>query len=519
MKLETLIDAIADKKTPAGLAEAAAAEIGGIYYRSDQVRPAGVFVALTGHFADGHDYIADAVERGAAAVVVDRPVSVGVPAIEVAETRRAMAEMAAAFYGRPSERLTLIGITGTNGKTTVAYLLENILKQQGVKTGVIGTVNYHYEGKTLPCGLTTPEAPDLQRVLSEMADAGVTHVIMEVSSHGVVLERVYGCRFDVGVFTNLSQDHLDFHGDMAAYWAAKQRFFTDYLHFRPPQKSAAVINCNDDRGRALARRLEGPDVLTVGSEQNCRVRASAPGFDETGISGRMHLPAAGFDFHSPLVGQFNLENILCAVGAAAALQAAPETIRAGIEGFDSVPGRLEPVANEGRRHVFVDFSHTPAALENVLTTLKAIIPGRLICIFGCGGDRDRGKRPQMGEIAARYADLVIVTSDNPRTEEKQQIIDDIVAGVGRITTRRIEPAAVDTHFAPGGFVVEADRSGAIDCGIRVSAAGDAVLIAGKGHETYQIIGRQTIAFDDRVAAQKALAARGMINNGTDSMDN
>ncbi|MGM0452148.1 MAG: UDP-N-acetylmuramoyl-L-alanyl-D-glutamate--2,6-diaminopimelate ligase [Thermodesulfobacteriota bacterium] len=519
MKLEILIDAIADKPTPAGWAETAVSDITGIYFRSDQVRPGGVFVALTGHFADGHDYIADAVDRGAAAVVVDRPVSAGVPAIEVVDTRRAMAEMAAAFYGRPSERITLIGITGTNGKTTVAYLLESILKQQGVKTGVIGTVNYHYGAKTFPGGLTTPEAPDLQRVLSEMADAGVTHVIMEVSSHGVVLDRVRECRFDVGVFTNLSQDHLDFHGDMEAYWAAKQRFFTDCLHCRPPQKPAAVINCHDEKGRALARQLEGAAVLTVGSDENCRVRASAPGFDETGISGRMHLPDAEFLFHSPLVGPFNLENILCAAGAAAALHVAPETIRAGIESFDSVPGRLEPVANNARRHVFVDFSHTPAALENVLTALRAIVPGRLICIFGCGGDRDRGKRPQMGEIAARHADLVIVTSDNPRTEAKQQIIDDIVAGVGEITTRRIDPAAIDTHFVSGSFVVDADRAGAIDCGIRVSAAGDAVLIAGKGHETYQILGRQTIAFDDRAAAQKALAAYGMIKNGTDSMDN
>lgn len=518
MKLKRLIDAIADKRPSAGAAEVADCEINGIYYGSDRVRPGGLFVAVKGQNADGHAYIDDAVSRGAAAVVADRPVSAGVPVIEVADTRRAMAEMAAAFYGRPSEQMTMIGITGTNGKTTTAYLLESILAQQGHRPGVIGTVNYHFRDHTLPCGLTTPEAPDLQRVLAEMAAAGVTHVIMEVSSHGVVLDRIYGCCFDVGVFTNLSQDHLDFHGDMENYWAAKKRFFTHYLNCGN-RRAKAVVNGNDEKAKQLAQSLDGVEVLTAGTDAFEQIRATDLQFDETGISGRLHLFSAGFAFHSPLVGRFNLENVLCAAGAAAALDVSPEAVRAGIEGFDRVPGRLEPVENDGRRHVFVDFSHTPAALENVLTTLKAIVPGRLICIFGCGGDRDRGKRPQMGEIAARHADLVIVTSDNPRTEPPEQIIADVVDGVARITENRIEPAMIDTDFAAGTYVVEADRAAAIDCGIRVSASGDAVLIAGKGHEPYQIIGGQTIAFDDRAAARKALAARGMINNDTHTMDN
>ncbi len=486
-------------------------EITGIYHRSDQVKPGGVFVALPGENADGHDFAADAVGRGAAAVVAQRPIEPGACVVSVKNTRRALAEMAAAFYGYPSKKLTLIGVTGTNGKTTTSFLLEHILLCSGISAGVIGTVNYHYAGKTLKSGLTTPEASDMQRLLAEMAESGVTHVIIEVSSHGVVLDRIAQCGFEVGIFTNLSQDHLDFHKDMAHYWDAKKRFFTDYLKGK---NASAVINMDDAKARELADALEGVRQFRVGMGNAGRIRPSELEFSQNGISGCLHLENGSFQFCSALVGRFNLENILCAAGAAEALGVLPDKIREGIETFVAVPGRLERVVNSLDRHVFVDYSHTPAAMENVLGTLRRNIDGRLICIFGCGGDRDRGKRPKMGGIACKYADLVVVTSDNPRTESPEKIIEDILEGIKKCA--RAAPETLDQDFIPATFTVEADRRKAIRLGIRVSKPGDAVLIAGKGHETYQIIGREIFDFDDRIEAQQVLS--GGINDVADTLD-
>lgn len=492
-------------------ADPAGIEITGIHYRSDRVQPGGLFVALSGKRFDGHDFVQDAVGRGAAAVVAGRLVPAGVPVIVVENPRMALARMAAAFHGHPARQMILAGVTGTNGKTTTAFLLEHILQCRGLCTGMIGTINYHYAGKTFQSRLTTPEAADIQQMLAEMRAAGVSHAVLEVSSHGVALERIAGCEFRLGIFTNLSQDHLDFHGDMQEYWSAKKLFFTRYLG---GAGAAAVINIDDEKGRELAGNLAGIREIRVGLGNGATVYASGIRFDQGGIYGRLHLESGSFTFHSSLAGRFNLENILCAAAGAEVLGVPIDVIREGIESFAAVPGRLERVPNTLDRHVFVDFSHTPAALQNVLVTLGEIVSGRLICIFGCGGDRDRGKRPEMGRIAARYADLVIVTSDNPRTEPPGRIIDDIVSGMD--PCRKVSADALDGDFSSGTFAVEPDRRRAIRIGIRASKPGDAVLIAGKGHETYQIIGHRTVAFDDRLEAERVLAWE--MDDVADTMD-
>lgn len=514
MRLSRLIEKIDAgniKKVSAGNKNPADPLVTGIYYRSDQVGSGGIFVAIAGQKTDGHDFARDAAARGADVVVSQKPLDIDVRVIEVKNTRKALAEMAAVFHGNPSEKMALIGVTGTNGKTTTAFLLEHILQCEGLRSGMIGTINYHYSGTIVKSGLTTPEAPDLQSVLAEMAEAGVNHVILEVSSHGVALERIRGCRFAAGIFTNLSQDHLDFHGDMEQYWAAKKRFFTDYIK---ETGARAILNMDDKKGRELAGELEGITQVRVGVSDTAQIRASELRFDQKGISGLLHLGKESFEFHCPLAGRFNLENILCAAGAAFCLGVSRKAVQEGIGTFVSVPGRLERVPNLLSRHVFVDFSHTPAALENVLTTLREVADGRVICIFGCGGDRDRGKRPAMGDIVARYSDLAVVTSDNPRTEPPEKIIEDIVKGI--VGHRNIEPESLTPDFEPGLFTVEADRRKAIRLGIRASKPGDTVLIAGKGHETYQIIGEKTVAFDDRLEAAQVLS-RG-INDVANTMD-
>lgn len=475
-------------------------EIKGIRYRSDRITPGDVFVALPGQSMDGHDFAPGAAARGAAAVVADRELDLNVPVLVVKDTRLALARASACFYGHPSEQLALVGITGTNGKTTTAYLLEHILKRSGLSTGLIGTINYHYAGKTFKSSLTTPESSDLQHILANMVQSGVTHCIMEVSSHGTVLQRIAECRFCLGVFTNISQDHLDFHKNMDDYWSAKKSFFIQYLQ---EPGTVAVVNTDDKKGRELCDILGAGRYIRVGLGNGSMVYASQLSFDQDGISGLLHLQSASFPFHSPMVGRFNLENILCAAAAAEVMEISPRAIGRGVETFISVAGRLEPVSNALGRHVFVDFSHTPEALKNVLQTLKEIIPGRIICVFGCGGDRDRGKRPVMGEIAARYADFVVVTSDNPRTENPESIIADILKGI--TAGRKILPSQADSDFEQKVFTVEPDRRQAIRLGIRASKPGDAVLIAGKGHETYQIIGHQAVAFDDHLEAQRVLA--------------
>lgn len=479
-------------------------EIGSIHCRSQNVRPGGLFIAIPGFHADGHDFIDDALSKGAVAIMVQKPIDRNTAVVEVADTRAAMGPVAARFFGNPSQKLTVVGITGTNGKTTTSLIIENILKEAGFSTGAIGTIDYHFGGKHFANPVTTPESLDLQRILGAMRDAGVTHVAMEASSHAIDLHRLDACWMDVAVFTNLTQDHLDYHGDMARYWACKQRLFTRHLVEGPKRgKAVAVINRNNAHGRELAG-VVNLRTLTVGFSDDNDFRADGVECRLDGISGELSTPGGRFPFQSPLVGRHNVENILCAAAAAWALGVPSGAIRSGIAGLGSVPGRLESIPNNRDRFVFVDYAHTPDALENVLAAVRALTKERIICVFGCGGDRDRRKRPIMGEIAGRLADLAVVTSDNPRTEDPMEIIREILPGVGQTAMQEYDSRNLAEWTTGRGFLVEPDRRRAIGLAVEASRSGDVVLVAGKGHETYQIIGRETLPFDDRVEVKEAL---------------
>lgn len=480
-------------------------DIRSIHYRAQEVTPGGLFVAVPGLAADGHNFIDHALARGAAAILTQKTITRDTTVVTVSSTRKAMGGISSAFFGRPSERLCIIGITGTNGKTTTVYLLESILAAAGHKVGIIGTIDYHYDGKIYPNPVTTPESLDIQRILSEMLACGVTHVVMEISSHAIDLSRISACYLDIGVFTNLSRDHLDYHGDMNAYWECKKRLFTTFLNHGPKKnRASAVINIDNEKGRNLLEALD-MQCITAGSCESAVIRPADISYALEGIGGKIHTPAGTLAFSSPLVGRHNLENILCAVGAGVALEMDLEFIRAGIGNLSFVPGRLEPVTRDRwNRFVYVDYAHTPDALENVVLAIRAVTSCRIICIFGCGGDRDRTKRPRMGEIAGRLCDLSVITSDNPRTEDPLSIIAEIVGGVHKTASIVYRQADLQNGFIKKGYIVELDRRRAIDTGIRASRPGDVVLIAGKGHENYQVIGKRTIDFDDKRVAEKTI---------------
>ncbi len=479
-------------------------EICSIHYRAQDVKPGGLFVAISGHAADGHDFIDEALARGASAVVTQKPVYKDSIIIVVKNSRKALAAIAARFYRNPSEKLFMIGITGTNGKTTTSYLIESILSSAGFKIGVIGTINYRYSGKAFKNPVTTPESLDLQRILSEMLKDGITHVVMEISSHAIDLSRTDGCSLDVGVFTNLSQDHLDYHKDMNTYWSCKKRLFTENLsQDSQKNRTLAVINTNDEKGKELLNMLP-IYCLSIGNSNDNMIWAQNLQNDLTGIMGRITTPAGVFEFKSPLVGKHNLENILCATGVGVALRLPLESIKSGIEALSSVPGRLEPVLNDMGRFVYVDYAHTPDALENVLSALRAMKSDRIICVFGCGGERDKGKRSQMGEISGRQSDLAIITSDNPRAEDPIKIINQVLDGTKKTSLQAYTPGELKAGFEKKGYVIEPDRRKAIQLGISASQPGDTVLIAGKGHETYQIFRDKIVPFDDRKEAKRAL---------------
>ncbi len=506
MKFSNLVKAVKPLSVEhAGAVKDSDPQIEAIHYRSQEVQPGGSFVAISGQSADGHDFIEDAIKRGAVAIVSQKAIDCKVPHVRVADTRQALADIAAHFYGNPSGQLTVIGITGTNGKTTTAYLVESILQQAGLAVGVIGTINYRYGGDTFDNPITTPESLDLQRILSDMLRCGISHVVMEASSHAIDLQRIRRCWFDVAVFINLSQDHLDFHGDMQSYWKSKQRLFTDYLVQGPKSAQAvAVINGNNASGKELAQMVSVP-VISTGLESNDTVHAQNAHCGRSRIKGEIMTPRGTFEFESRLVGEHNLENILCAAGVGAALELSNAHIKSGIETVTTIPGRLELIENNIERYVYVDYAHTPDALENVIMALKGIMQARIICVFGCGGDRDKDKRPLMGEIAARLCDLAVITSDNPRTEDPMVIIDHIKDGAQKARGRHYQRADLSNGFKQKGYVIEADRKQAIRLGIEMSSSGDTVLIAGKGHETYQILGTTTVDFDDRLEARNALA--------------
>jgi len=484
-------------------------EVSSICYDSRKCGPGSLFVAVGGLKVDGHDFIPEAAARGAKFILHDRPFAAGpgLFAARVRDSRRSLGIAGRNFYGHPSSRLPLIAVIGTNGKTTVTYLLEAILAAAGFQPGVIGTVNYRYGGRILAASHTTPESLDFQRILAEMLRDGATHVVAEISSHAIDLARIDDCEFAMGVFTNFTQDHLDYHGTMDNYFQAKKRFFTDVLPKSPKRFAPrAIVNADDPWGRKLLAEFREP-ALTYGIDATCDVRAESFRLSPEGIEAVILSGSRRLDVRSPMIGRFNLYNVLAAAAAAEVLGLSADAVRSGISSLSAVPGRMERVSRNGQPLVFVDYAHTEDALRRVLQNLQDFKTGRIFTVFGCGGDRDRGKRPLMARAAADYSDTVIVTSDNPRTENPLAIIDEIETGMNKDLIAKVDPAALGERRNAKIFAVIPDRAQAIEAAIRAAAAGDTVLIAGKGHEDYQIIGARKFPFDDRTVARQALARR------------
>jgi UDP-N-acetylmuramoyl-L-alanyl-D-glutamate--2,6-diaminopimelate ligase len=481
------------------------APVTGVAYHSREVVPGGLFVALKGCRTDGHLYLAASLDQGARVVVTEQELTTpkGVTVVRVDQARLALAHISAAFYDHPSRELTLVGITGTNGKTSTTYILEAILRAAGCRVGVVGTVNYRVGESTWPAPVTTPESLDLQRLLREMRTRGVTHVFLEVSSHALDLRRVDGAVFAAAVFTNLSQDHLDYHRDLDEYFAAKSRLFLEILaNGRPFRGGLAVLNLDDPRGRELKDAVRVP-ALTYGLNPESLVRPLSCRFRQDGLSARLTTPAGEVEITSRLVGPFNLANILAAAATALGLGIDPDTVARGIAALPGVPGRLERFGPPAGPGVFVDYAHTPAAITQAVAALQTLNFSRLITVFGCGGDRDRSKRPLMGQAAAAGSQLVIVTSDNPRTEDPLAIIGEIDAGLKKSGLPRLDAAAAQRGEA--GYLVIPDRREAIRLAVSLARPGEAVLVAGKGHEDYQIWGAERRHFDDREEVAQALA--------------
>lgn len=477
-----------------------------VCYDSKHCSAESLFVAVRGLKFDGHNYIPEAIASGARFIVHESDYSPppGVTAIRVKDSRRALGILGKNFYQHPSSRLCLVGIVGTNGKTTITYLLESIFKAAGFRTGVLGTVNYRFNAVVKLAPNTTPESFEMQKILREMEQDGVTHVISEVSSHSLDLRRVDDCDFDIGVFTNFSQDHLDYHLTMENYFQAKERFFTEVLQRSSKKRRyRMIVNADDPWGKRLVRDANIAP-LTFGINEPCDVRAEAFKLSIGGIHARINVRGTSLDVTSSLIGNFNLSNIVASVAAAASLDISDDHILSGIANLKNVPGRLENVNGAHGVKVFVDYAHTEDALRRVLESLSAFKEKRLITVFGCGGDRDRGKRPLMGAAATHFSDLAIVTSDNPRTEDPLAIIGEIEAGIRSDSVRKLESDHITLPFGQKAYLIVPDRKTAIETAIAFAQAGDIVLIAGKGHEDYQIIGNRKIFFDDRLVAAEAL---------------
>src|SRR4051812_20042951 len=453
-------------------------EVTALAYDNRLVTPGTLFFCVPGFTRDGHDFAPDAVGRGAVALVVQRPLGLGVPEVRVDDVRAAMAPAAAALNGDPTAALEAVGITGTNGKTTTAFLVRSLLEAGGIATGMLGTVNAIVAGAERPMVRTTPEAIDLQRTFAEMRDAGDRAVVMEVSSHALALHRADAIHWAVAIFTNLTQDHLDFHPTMEDYFLAKRRLFD-------AGPEVAVINVDDPYGMRLAHDF--PDAIRIGIDSmHAQVRAREIESDASGS----RFTVDGLELHSPLPGRFNVLNVLGAVVAARALGVDDATIADALTHAVRVPGRFEPVDEGQPFAVLVDYAHTPDSLDNVLRAARPLATGRVIVVFGAGGDRDRAKRPLMGAVACDQADVVIVTSDNPRNEDPRAIVAEVLQGCG---------AGVD---------VEIDRRAAIERAVGIAEAGDIVVVAGKGHEQGQEFeGGRKVPFDDVTVAREALRAR------------
>jgi UDP-N-acetylmuramoyl-L-alanyl-D-glutamate--2,6-diaminopimelate ligase len=463
----------------------AAVPISGLAYRSAETKPGALFFCVPGTKLDGHDFAGEAAAGGATAVLAERWLELpdGVAQVVVPSVRRAMGPVASAFYGRPSERMVLVGITGTNGKTTTTYLLEEVFRVAGLVPGVIGTTGARVDGVPVPIERTTPEAPDFHRLLAGMLERGVSAVAMEVSSHGLDQHRVGGARFACAVFTNLSQDHLDYHGSIEEYYRAKALLFTQEMSDR------AAINVDSQEGRRLLAGIgDRLPVITYGAAEDADVRATDIEVRSDGVSFRV----GAREVRSPLRGAFNVQNCLATLAAARQVGIEDDAAVRGVGGVRGVPGRFEPVDAGQRFLVVVDYAHTPDSVENVLGAARSLAEGHhVLVVVGCGGDRDRGKRPLMGEAASRLADLAVITSDNPRSEDPLAIISEIEPGARR---------------GGGRFVIEPDRRSAIRLALMEAGEGDVVVIAGKGHETRQEFADRTIPFDDRVVAREELGA-------------
>lgn len=482
MELDALIRAL----SPAEVSNARALDVADLAHDTRAVRKDTLFFCVPGERVDGHDLAWEAIERGAVALVVERVLDADVPQLVVPSTREAMPVAADVFFGEPTKELEVVGVTGTNGKTTTSFLLRSMLEAASRPAGLVGTVEWIVGGERLPAPFTTPEAIELQRLFRQMLDAGDRSAVVEASSHGSALRRLDRVRFGALVFTNLSQDHLDLHGTMEEYFQAKRRLFTGPL---PPP---AAVNVGDEWGRRLAADLADlhrAPLVTFGLTEDAEIRAE----NVVSTSSGSRFRAAGIDLETPLRGAFNIENVLAAVAAGILLDVDEDAIAAGVASVAGVPGRFEPVDEGQPFAVLVDFAHTPDSLDVALRSARGLTDGRVIVVFGAGGDRDRGKRPLMGRVAAGLADVVVITSDNPRSEDPLRIIEDVLQGSG--TDVEVDP----------------DRRTAIDRAVTLAEPGDVVVIAGKGHEQGQEIAGEVHPFDDRSVAREALrrlAARG-----------
>jgi UDP-N-acetylmuramoyl-L-alanyl-D-glutamate--2,6-diaminopimelate ligase len=482
MKLKDLFQDIPDCQFDGDLET----EILGLAHSSKQVKPGFLFAAMRGEKSDGLEFIGEARQNGASAFLSDRPRPPRWTKawVQAEDVREVLALAAANFYAHPSMALKVIGITGTKGKTTLTYLLESILRSAGYQPGVIGTINYRWANVVLPASRTTPEAPDMQRMLSEMRGQGVTHCLIEVSSHALDLKRVWGVHFDIAVFTNLSAEHLDYHASMEDYFEAKKKLF-----FLNAKKRTAVVNLDDPWGNRLMAELP-LTTISFGLEPAAIVRAEQVRFAETGIKAEVDYPGGQVKICSALMGKHNLYNILAAVATGLALNIPGPTIKDGISALKAIPGRLEKVENTRGFHVFVDYAHTDQAMRSLLEAIRELKPQRILLVFGAGGDRDKSKRSRMGEVAAALADHSIITSDNPRTEDPQAIIADIEHGfIGK---------------GAKNYTIIPDRRSAIASALAQARKGDYILIAGKGHENYQIFKERTIHFDDAEVVRSIL---------------
>ena len=489
MKLNTLLTHVILRETQGDLD----LDINSIRMDSRKIEPGDLFAAVKDFYRDGHSYIAHAVEQGAAAVLLSDPPNeeIGVPWVRVHNVLECLGPMCSRLHDFPSKKMAVIGVTGTNGKTTTAKMLEAIIASDAQKGGFIGTTGVSYGSTKVHTGLTTPEAPEFQELLSKMLSEGVQSAAVEVSSHGITLKRVHGTDFSCGVFTGLGRDHLDFHEDMSDYAETKINWMLGAVDHSPVGRGG-VVPLDDETGRIILSEFRG-NIYSFGFDEEADIYPQALEYSAKGTSGRLASPSGSLSLNLNVPGKHNVRNAMAAAGAALIMGIEPISIVEGLQSFKGVPGRFESIDNERDLFIYVDYAHTPDALQAALKSLREISSGRVIAVFGCGGDRDRAKRPEMAQAAVENADIIVVTSDNPRSEDPDVIISDILVGV------------------PGGangerVFVEADRRAAIKSAVEMAEPGDAILIAGKGHETSQIIGDKVIPFDDAQIVREVLVS-------------